>query len=76
MKLKGKTTCNLYETSRFLYIQIISNYYVFVNRVGAKIHTNLGNVLSIRRRMVLASNAHVIEIFSATKNAPLNRAGH
>ena len=34
MKLKGKTTCNLYETSRFLYIQIISNYYVFVNGGG------------------------------------------
>ena len=34
MKLKGKTTCNLYETSRFLYIQIISYYYVFVNGMG------------------------------------------
>ena len=28
---------------------------------GAKIHTNLGNVLSIYRCMVSASNAHVIE---------------
>ena len=34
MKLKGKTTCNLYETSMFLYIQIISHYYVFVNGGG------------------------------------------
>lgn len=76
MKLKGKTTCNLYETSRFLYIQIISHYYVFVNGVGAKIHTNSGNVLLIRRRMVLTSKAHVIEIFSATKNTPFNRAGY
>lgn len=76
MKLKGKTTCNLYETSRFLYIQIISHYYVFVNGVGAKIHTNSGNVLLIRRRMVLTSKAHVIEIFSATQNTPLNRAGY
>lgn len=31
------------------------------DRVGAKIHTNLGNVLSICRCMVSASNAHVIE---------------
>lgn len=45
----------------FLYIQIISHYYVFVNGMGAKIHANQGNVLLIRRRMVLASNAHVIE---------------
>jgi hypothetical protein len=45
----------------FLYIQIISHYYVLVNGMGAKIHANLGNVLLIRRRMVLASNAHVIE---------------
>ena len=39
--------------------------------VGAKTYANQGNVLLIRRCMVLASNAHVIEIFSATKNTPL-----
>lgn len=61
MKLKGKTTCNLYETSRFLYIQIISHYYVLSMGVGAKTYANLGNVLSIYRCMVSASNAHVIE---------------
>ena len=44
--------------------------------VGAKTYANQGNVLLIRRCMVLTSNARHIEIFSATKNAPLNRAGH
>ena len=44
--------------------------------VGAKTYANQGNVLLIRRCMVSASNAHVIEIFSTTKNTPLNRAGY
>ena len=39
--------------------------------VGAKTYANQGNVLLIRRCMVSASNAHVIEIFSTTKNTPL-----
>lgn len=39
--------------------------------VGAKTYANQGNVLLIRRCMVLTPNAHVIEIFSATKNTPL-----
>ena len=37
--------------------------------MGARIHANLGNVLLIRRRMVLASNAHVIENEKAENSA-------